>query len=146
VQFGEVDRIAPVGLDPVSGLARDQRRSNHDALVTGRGKLALDAVATGPGLVTEPHNVPALHQLGHQCPQGGGSVGDLAVFSDFAPIARLGRRNCDRILVHVQPDVGDNLLHGPSPMHEARHRTSDATLVNLHTVRRVTPFSGEHLV
>ena len=28
VQLGEVDRIPPIGLDPVAGLARDQRWSN----------------------------------------------------------------------------------------------------------------------
>ena len=28
VQLGEVDRIPPVSLDPLTGLARDQRRSD----------------------------------------------------------------------------------------------------------------------
>lgn len=43
-------------------------------------------------------------------------------------------------LVHVQADVGDRLVHDPSPMHEARHRPSGPTLENLHTLRRVAPY------
>lgn len=48
--------------------------------------------------------------------------------------------------VHIEAGVSDRLLHDPSPMHEARHRPSGVTLENLHTVRRVAPISGEHLV
>ena len=33
MQFGEIDRIPPVGLDPLTGLAWDQEWSNHDASV-----------------------------------------------------------------------------------------------------------------
>ena len=39
VQLGEVDRIPSVGLDPITGLARDQRRSDHDASVPVAGEL-----------------------------------------------------------------------------------------------------------
>ena len=33
MQLGEVDRISPVGLDPLARLARNQRWSDHDAVV-----------------------------------------------------------------------------------------------------------------
>ena len=146
VQLGQIDRVAPVGLDPVARLAWDQRRCNHDALVAGCCQLPLDAIAARPGLVAEPQTGPILRELRHQRPQSGWRVGNLAVFTHFSPLARIRRRDRNRILVHIQTNVRDRVFHDPSPMHEARHRTSDATLVNLHTARRVTPCSGEHLV
>src|SRR3954464_1475569 len=36
VQLGEVGRVPPVSLDPVTGLARDQRRSDDDASMSCR--------------------------------------------------------------------------------------------------------------
>jgi hypothetical protein len=33
MQFGKIDRIPPVGLDPVTGPTRDQRSSNDNACV-----------------------------------------------------------------------------------------------------------------
>ena len=44
VQFGQHDSVAPIGLDPVAGFDRDQRRGNHHATVpepalrTGEGR------------------------------------------------------------------------------------------------------------
>ena len=35
MQFGQVDRVASVGLDPIARLARDQRRGDYDAFVPG---------------------------------------------------------------------------------------------------------------
>jgi hypothetical protein len=37
MQLGEVDRIPPVGLDPISRLAWDQRRSNDNATMPSQG-------------------------------------------------------------------------------------------------------------
>ena len=54
MQFGKIDRIPPVGLDPVAGPARDQRRGNDRTLVSSRRQLPLDPIATGTGLVTKP--------------------------------------------------------------------------------------------
>ena len=58
MQLGEVDRIPPVGLDPISRLARNQRRSNDDAIVPGEGQLALNPIAARSGLIAEPKHVP----------------------------------------------------------------------------------------
>ena len=49
VQLGEVDRIPPVGLDAVTGVARDQRRSNDNASVPRCGHVPLNAVTARPG-------------------------------------------------------------------------------------------------
>ena len=45
VQLRKVDRIPPIRLDPVTRLARDQRRRDNDASVPGRAQLSLNAVA-----------------------------------------------------------------------------------------------------
>ena len=58
MQLGEVDRISPVGLDPISRLARDQRWSHDDALMPGEGQLALNPIAARSGLIAEPKRVP----------------------------------------------------------------------------------------
>jgi hypothetical protein len=53
MQLGEVDRIPPVGLDPLTGLARDQRRSDDHAFVSCRAQLSLDAVTARSGFITK---------------------------------------------------------------------------------------------
>ena len=63
VQLGEVDRVLPIGLDPLTRPARDQRGSNDNANVSQRRQLPLDAVATGTGL-TEPQFASAASKLG----------------------------------------------------------------------------------
>ena len=139
-------RIAPVGLDPLAGLAWDQRWCDYRASVPGRSQLPLNAVTARAGLVAEPQTTPAMSQLCSQHIQRSWGIRDLAILAHIASHACLGKRHRYRILVHIQPGVGDSLFHDPSPMHEARHRTSGAILENLHTVRRVAPISGEHLV
>ena len=54
MQLGEVDRIPPVGLDPISRLARDQRRSHDNAAMPSQGQLSLNPIAARAGLITEP--------------------------------------------------------------------------------------------
>ena len=58
MQLGEVDRIPSVGLDPISRLAWDQRRSHDDATMPSQGQLALNPIAAGSGLIAEPKRVP----------------------------------------------------------------------------------------
>ena len=53
VQPGEVDRVAPVGFDPIAGLARDQRGRNDNVVVAGRRQLTLNAVAARSSLVAK---------------------------------------------------------------------------------------------
>jgi hypothetical protein len=48
--------------------------------------------------------------------------------------------------VNVKPDAADMIHHDPSPMHEARHRTIRCNPCYVHTVRRVAPPSGGHVV
>ena len=54
MQLGEIDRIPPVGLDPISRFAWDQRRSHDNATMPSQGQLPLNAIAARAGLITEP--------------------------------------------------------------------------------------------
>ena len=128
VQLRKVDRIPPIRLDPVTRLARDQRRRDDDASVPGRAQLSMNAVAARSRLITEPQFMTATTQLRDHRRHGSRTVRDLAILTHFTPLARLGERHRNRILVNIQADVGDRLFHDPSPMHEARHRSFGATL------------------
>ncbi len=50
------------------------------------------------------------------------------------------------VALNIKPDVGDTIPHDPSPMHEARRRPARRNPRYLHTVRRVAPPSGGHVV
>ena len=123
VQLGEIDRVPPVSLDPLAGLAWNQRRRNDHTFVSGRRQLPLDPTATGSGLVAEPQIVAIVGQSRRRHLQGSRRVRNLAALAHFSPLARLGQGHCDRIFVHVQTDVDDRFVHDPSPVHEARHQT-----------------------
>ena len=124
MQLGEVDRVSPIGLDPLAWLAGDQRRSDHDAVVLRRGQLSLNAVTARSGFVAEPQLMAMACQLRNQRLHGSRRVRDLAMLAHLTPLARLSERHRNRVLVHIQTDVRDRLVHDPSPMHEARHRPS----------------------
>jgi len=138
--------IAPIGLDPVTGPPRDQRRRHYDALVPARRQVTLDAVSARPCLVTEPKHYPATAELARQSIQCRRRVGDASVIPDLATQPAIGDRDNDPVLVNIKPDVGDTIPHDPSPMHEARRRPARRNPRCLHIVRRVAPFSGGHLV
>ena len=123
MQLGEVDRISPVGLDPISRLARDQRRSHDDALMPGEGSTGVEchsrkvrphsrtearsrhATASPP----EPSQPPACSRSCH-----------TRAHHSARPPRR--QRYRDRVLVHVKTDICDSFVQDPSPMHEARRR------------------------
>ena len=55
-------------------------------------------------------------------------------------------RDDNTFLVNIEPNVSDTIRHDPSPVHEARHRPTRRNPRYLHTVRRVAPYSGGHVV
>jgi hypothetical protein len=85
VQLGEVDRIPPIGLDPLAWLSRDQRWCDDGAFVSRSGELPLDAVTTWSGFITEPQFSSPRRQLRGQRFQGSRCVGDLPMLAHFSP-------------------------------------------------------------
>ena len=146
MQPRQAGRIPPIGLDPVAGALRDQRRSDHDAFMPCRRQLTLNAIAARARLVAEPQLHAFAAELAHQTIQCRRGVRNPAVLPDLAPQAALGHRDNNAFLVNIKPNVGDTIRHDPSPMHEARHRPIRRNPRYLHTVRRVAPYSGGHVV
>ena len=66
VQFGQVSRVASVGFDPIARLAPNQRRGDHDALVSGFAQLALNAVTARTGLIAKS-KAPAMTSPASPC-------------------------------------------------------------------------------
>jgi len=124
----QAGRVAPIGLDPISGTPSDQRWRNHDALVPVPRQVTLDAMAPPPRLIAEPKPHTLAPELAQQTVQGRRGVRDPAVFPDLAERATLGHRHDDPFLVNIKPNVCDTIRQDPSPMHEARHRPIGATL------------------
>ena len=110
MQLGQADRVPTIGLDPISRFARDQRRSDDDAIVPGKRQLALIPIAARSGLITEPKLASAARQLRRQSLQGRRRVRDLAVLAHLLAPARLRKRDRDRILVNVKTDICDRLI------------------------------------
>src|ERR1700746_3162095 len=104
------------------------------------------AITAGSRLIAEPQPHPFAAELARQAIQGRRRVGDPTVFADLAADAALGYRHDDPLLVNVNPDISDTIPHDPSPMHEARHRPIRCNPRYLHTVRRVAPPLGGHVV
>ena len=111
-----------------------------------RRQVTLDAIAARACLITEPKPDALAAELAHQAIQGPRRVGDPTIFPDLAADAALGDRHDDPLLVNIKPDIRDTIRHDPSPMHEARHRPTRRNPRYLHTVRRVAPSLGEHVV
>ena len=81
VQLGQIDRVPPIGLDPISWLAWDQRRSHDHAIVPGKRQLPLNPIAARSSLITEPKLVPDARQLRRQSLHGRRRVRDLAILA-----------------------------------------------------------------
>src|ERR1700678_4314965 len=137
MQPGQIDRVPPIRLDPISRFGRDQRRSHDDATVPSKGQLPLNPIAARSGLITEPKLVPSARQSHSQSLQSRRRVRDLAILAHVLASARLGKRDRNRVLVHVKADICDSFVQDPSPMHEALRRNPAQPSTSLHTVRRV---------
>jgi len=102
---GQGDGVAAVGLDPIAGLARDERRGDDVAGQALEGQVAVQPVPAGAGLVDE-HQLGALalkladHGVDVALPRADGAPGYRA---GGAIIARV--RDGDGVLVDVETDV-----------------------------------------
>jgi hypothetical protein len=111
-----------------------------------RRQVALYAIPARPGLVAKPQPHPFAAELARQTIQGHRRVDDPAVPPHLAADAALGYRQNDSVLVNVEADIRDIIPYDPSPMHEARHRPIRCNPRYVHTVRRVAPPPGGHVV
>jgi hypothetical protein len=108
-------RIAPVGLHPVAGPARDERGRHHRAGMAERHDLAVEPVPGRAGLVADVQPPVPRRQTRDQPPHSLGAGFDLAEVAHLAPPAGLGHRHRVLRLCRVDPDEdGAVLPHGSS--------------------------------
>jgi hypothetical protein len=102
MQLGQRGGIAAIGLHPVAGPARDQRRSDHATVLAETAQQPMHAVAARPGFVAKAEpSMPPLQPL-NQATQRLRAARNLAQEADFAGAARLGDRHRGGPLVDVQ--------------------------------------------
>jgi hypothetical protein len=116
VQLRQADRVPPVGLDPVPGPARDQRRCDDRACVASLDQLPVHAITAWAGLVAEAQLIMLAPQLDQELAQRCRRVLDCAKKIGRVPQATPRNRNRDRRLMHVQTNECGNLSHDPSPI------------------------------
>jgi hypothetical protein len=146
VQLGQAGGIPPIGLNPVARPLGDQRGGDYDAFVAQAQQSTVNAIAAWPRFVAKSQGHPVAAELAQQTLQRRRRVGDPAILPHLAAQAALRHRDNDAFLVNIKTNVGNTIHHDPSPMHEARHRPIRRNPRYLHTVRRVAPYSGGHVV
>ena len=78
-QAGQLPGIAPVGLDPVTGLGGNERGRDHLAVIFALFQVPIDDVTAGPGFVDKAQFQLGLFQLLDELIQGVERAADLAV-------------------------------------------------------------------
>lgn len=117
---GQRQRIPPIGLHPIAGLVRDQRRRHHDAVVAQVLDLPIQPVAGRSGFIGERQRGVFLCQPARQLRGRGRRVVDLAEIADLAVPSCLCDRHRVPQLRCVQCDVGNAMIvHGSPSLLEA---------------------------
>jgi hypothetical protein len=96
-------RVPPVGLDPLTWLARNERGRRHCATMTQRCELAVDVVPATAGLVAEVELAMLGKPLRH-LRNVVRLVGDDADEPDRTVPPVFGNADRDGLLVDVHPD------------------------------------------
>jgi hypothetical protein len=107
VEFGQHNRVAAVGLDPVAWLHRNERRRDNNTFMTEGDQLTIKAIAAWPCLVTEGQGPSALRQALNQFFDVIGVVEKVAEFANLAATTAFG--DCDSRLMDIQSNENDIL-------------------------------------
>jgi uncharacterized protein YcbK (DUF882 family) len=92
-QPGQGHRIAPIGLDPLARLLRDQRRRHDRAVVTQLPDLPVQPVTRRARLIAEMQLVVARRQLPGQALDPRRRTGDIAEEANLAAPPAIGNRH-----------------------------------------------------
>lgn len=105
VQPRQLERVPPVGLDPVPAPARDQRRGHDGAVDLQLRAAARDDEARRPRLIADPQLGPGmgLFQFGKDLLQAVQVIGDGAVEASFAAPA-FGEGDGDVFRMDIESD------------------------------------------
>ncbi len=115
------DRIPTVRLDPLARSFRDQRRSDHQAVVPESLHLAIKPVSRRPGFEADMQPGVSVSQSFDRPLDRRRIVLDIAHKPDFPGSASLRDRHCVLFLGDVESNKNFAILsHGPPSVHEAR--------------------------
>jgi hypothetical protein len=141
--LGQLQAVAPVGLDALARAPRNQRWGDHLTPITPGGQRSLQAIAGGARLVDHVH-LGRRAQLGQRLEQLVDLVGGSPNLSRRDSATRLGCTNHDAVLVHIQCHENlDTFVHGRSPflslMTRSQRVARRASARNLRLRRPATP-------
>jgi hypothetical protein len=146
VQLGQHSSVAAIGLDPISSLGRNQRRSHDDAVMPASAQQPMQPIATRASLVTDAQPTTAVAQSLCQLQQDLDAVLDNADLADFAVAPTFCDRNRNRRLVHIQPNVSGSIHQACLPCIRLCARAFGTILDILHVERRAARSPREHRV
>jgi hypothetical protein len=121
VQPRQRDRVAPVRLDPLARSFRDQRWSDHHAIVAESLNLAIKPVSRRPSFEADMQPVVSVRQSLDRPLDRQPTVFHIAEKPDFPGPTSLRDRHGVFLLGDVKSDKSFAILsHGPPSVHEAR--------------------------
>ncbi len=143
----ESAHMPTVRLDPFTRSFRDQRRSDHHAVVAKRLHLAIEPVSRRPGFEADMQPVVSVNQSFDRPLDRRRIVLDIAHKPDFLGSATL--RNRHRVLLLGDIESHENfaiLSHGPPSVREARLGPPEQPSFFNCTKGRATGSAREHNV
>src|SRR4051812_48492610 len=146
MQPGQGEGIPAIGLDALARPLRDQRGSDDGAVMPEGADLPLQPIAGRPGLVAEQQPPILAGELGDQPPHRLWRMVDVAQEAHLtvAPLFGQGYRDLHLGSVETDKDCAI-LLHGSSPMREARHRPIRRNPRSPHSAGRATSASATNI-
>src|SRR5215471_20250603 len=102
----------------------------------------MQPITARTGLVAEAQAMPSFAQPRRQLRQSLATVLENPELPDLAAATGLGKRDRDRRLVHIHPDVGDNIHQARLPCMRLRAGHSGTALDILYVERRAADHSA----
>ncbi len=109
-QLSELARVTAICLDAITGLHRNQRRRDHEAAQAHADELPLQNIAQWAGLVRTDDVTRCLPQYPPGPPPNGSRLRRKLTLRNTG-FTRLEHRRLDRMLVRIQSDIRDILIH-----------------------------------
>ena len=101
----QLDRIAPVRLDPLPGLARDERRGHHLAVDPELLQAPVDNKTARARFIDAVEFHSRLFELAQGALQRHERAAHAPLLAHFAPAPALGQRDRDTFFVDVESNI-----------------------------------------
>ncbi len=100
-QTGQLQAVAPIGLDSIAHTSWRIGRGDHPALMTARLQHPINPETAGAGFVHEHQRPTERFEFAHRSRQGVHVATDPTLMTNFASF--LGNSDVDRFLMHIHP-------------------------------------------